>query len=117
MSSMNAIASNYKNICDQIKRHYAEIMDLKRRKAEIEVELTQILERIDGPGIVVDGAEIFIEKKQRRQRVGKKRKNDEIIQILQAHNVQQPEEILKQITDLGEVEEKSVVKLKNRVVR
>ena len=114
MSSAKNTADNYRSICEQIRRAYKDIAEMKRRKVEIEKELEQILSRVDGPGIVLDGAEISLEKKKVKTRVGKKQKQEEIARILQEHHVSDPEGIIKEIYHLGSFEEKSVVKIRTK---
>ncbi len=111
MSVQNLI-SNYKHIREQMKRLYGELAVLRERKAILEGEIAQVLNKVDGPGIVIEGVEISVEKQSRRNRLGKKRKDEEIVRILEEHKVQDPAKVCEQLTSVGTTSERTVVRMK-----
>jgi hypothetical protein len=112
--SVQSLISNYKNICEQMKRCSGELAELRERRAALEPEIRQVLERMDAPGVSIEGVEIFLEKRTRRARVGQKRKHAEILRILQAHHVSNPESVFEELSSIGSVEEKNVLKIKSK---
>lgn len=97
-----------------MKKCNSELVALRERKAAMEDEITQFLSTQDGPGVIVDGIEVSIEKKQRKERLGSKKRREELERILKDHAVDDTEAILEEMSRLGATQEKNVLKIKKK---
>ena len=70
---------------------------LRKRKKEIELEITKYLSSKGQDGLKYNGQAILVENKEKRTTKGKKQKNEDVISLLKNRGIDNPTELYESI--------------------
>ena len=103
-SSVKANIEELQQIEQEIKRYYAAINKLKAKKREIEKSVSCFIEEKQLPGVKHKDLVIRLNTKVKAVSLGKTRKNEDMIAILRASGVQNPEDVISKLKGAGKTE-------------
>jgi hypothetical protein len=101
-----------KNIYAEIKRINHHLKNVRDRKAYIETQILDYLERVDEPGIMYEDITVLRHKKVHRQRKPVLAKKEDVVHLLEDAGVGNAEKLYNDIQEKMKGEAESVPTLK-----
>jgi uncharacterized protein YydD (DUF2326 family) len=89
-----------KKIEVEIKRVQSVVKDLKTKKAELEAKIQKYLTEHQHQGVMINDITVVNEAKKRTKPLAKKEKEERIANLLKQHNIEAPEKIMTELTQV-----------------
>lgn len=114
---MSGIKSNFNElnqINTEIKRISEVLRRLRARAKEVEQNILQYLESKEQEGVKYDGTVVLVESKTKRVSKKKKEVEEDSINVLREHGIENPERVLQEILEArrGEAVQNQKLKIK-----
>jgi very-short-patch-repair endonuclease len=117
MSSIQSSVQELKEINTEIKRLTKTASELRKRATYIEKNIISFLNEKELPGVKDNRTAVIIENKKKTVTRNKKNIEQQTLKILEENGIQNPKQILEEITKVRKGEQVELQKVKMQEIR